>query len=150
MDNSLTFITGNEINLDEIEDMWKELKKVHQDKSPYFKNYYKEFSFQKRKEQLNLDAQKGKLFLIIAKINNEKIAYCISSVKENIGEIDSIYVKNEFRKRNIGKILLEKSLNWIKSKGPEKIVVNISIGNEEVFDFYFKYGFKPRLTQLEL
>lgn len=47
-------------------------------------------------------------------------------------------------------MLVKKSLAWIKSKNVEKIIANISIGNEKVFDFYSKYGFKPRLTQLEM
>ncbi|MCL2156540.1 MAG: GNAT family N-acetyltransferase [Methanobrevibacter sp.] len=65
-------------------------------------------------------------------------------------EIDSFYVKAKYQKRQIGKMLLEKSLNWIKSKSVEKVIVNISTGNEEVFDFYSRYGFKPRLTQLKM
>jgi len=148
--SSLSFSTGNESNLDDIKELWEKLKTIHQDKSPYFENYFKEFTFQKRKEQLNSYARKGELFLIIAKIYEEKIGYCIASVKENIGEIDSIYVKEKYQKMNIGKTLIEKSLDWIKLKNPEKIVVNISIGNKEVSDFYSKYGFKPRLTQLEM
>ena len=150
MDNTLSFITVNEREIDEIEELWEELKQYHIEKSPNFKNHYKTFTFQMRKEELISSTEKGLLFILIAKIKEKKIGYCVASVKEGIGEIDSIYVKAKYREKYIGKMLIEKSLNWIKSKNVEKIIVNISIGNEEVFDFYSKYGFKPRLTQLEM
>jgi len=150
MNNALSFIIGNESIIDEVEELWEELNQIHREKSPYFKNHYHSFTFQMRKEKLISNCEKGNLFIIIAKIKNKKIGYCIASVKENIGEIDSIYVQSKHRNKQIGKGLIEKSLNWLNSKNVEKIIVNISMGNEEVFDFYTQYGFKPRLTQLEM
>ncbi|MGL4669648.1 MAG: GNAT family N-acetyltransferase [Methanobacteriaceae archaeon] len=148
--NNLTLTIGNETLIDEIKELWEELNQHHLEKSPNFKNHYKTFTFQMRKEKLNSYAEKGILFIIVAKIKDKKIGYCIASVKENIGEIDSIYIKPNYRKRHIGTALIEKSLNWIKSKNVDKIIANITIGNNEVFNFYSKYGFKPRLTQLEM
>lgn len=149
MDNTMSFITGNENILDEIEELWEELNKLHLKKSPYFKSHYKKFTFAMRKEELKTYAKKGILFVIVAKIKEEKIGYCISSIKDNIGEIDSIYVKPTYQKKYVGNMLIEKSLEWLNSKKPEKIITNVSIGNENVINFYSKYGFKPRLTQLE-
>jgi GNAT superfamily N-acetyltransferase len=150
MDNTLSFIIGNESIIDEVGELWEELNKYHLEKSVDFKSHYKTFTFQMRKEKLTPYTEKGNLFIIIAKIKKKKVGYGIASVKENIDEIDSIYVKPRYHGGDIGKILIKKSLNWIKSKNVEKIIVNISIGNEEVFDFYSQYGFKPRLTQLEI
>jgi len=92
-----------------------------------------------RKEKLISQLKKGNLFIIIAKIKNKKVKYCIASVKENMGEIDLIYVKTKHRKKQIGNDMIEKSLNWLKSKNVEKIIVNIFFGNEEVFDFYINW-----------
>ena len=37
---------------------------------------------------------------------------------------------------------------WIKTVSVEK-VVEASVGNEQVFGFYGRYGFLPRLIQLK-
>ena len=42
------------------------------------------------------------------------------------------------------------SLNWIMSCNAKKTIVKVSVGNEEVFGFYSKYGFAPRLIELQL
>ncbi len=149
MHNNISFIIGDENILDEIKDLWEELNKYHLKKSIHFKNFYNSFTFEMRKEKLNSSNEKI-LFVLIAKINDDKIGYSIASVLNDIGEIDSIYVKSEYRGNKIGKILIEKTLDWIKSKEAKKVIVNISVGNEDVFDFYSYYEFLPRLTQLEM
>ena len=45
---------------------------------------------------------------------------------------------------------MKESLHWIKSFEVKKTIVKVSVGNEEVFGFYSKYGFAPRLIELQL
>ena len=45
---------------------------------------------------------------------------------------------------------MRSSLDWMKDNDVESISAVVSAGNEDVFEFYFKYGFKPRCTELEL
>ena len=40
-------------------------------------------------------------------------------------------------------MMTEASLNWIKANRVKQIRIAVSIGNEEVFGFYAKYGFLP-------
>ena len=120
MDKKIEFITGDTSLLDEIKELWEELNQFHIEKSVDFKNHYKAFTFAARKESIVRHIENGALLVAIAYCNNLKIGYCISSVVDGIGEIDSIFVKTGYRK------------------------------SEEVFGFYSKYGFAPCLTELQI
>jgi ribosomal protein S18 acetylase RimI-like enzyme len=146
----IAFITGGTSLLDEVKELWEELNQIHFEKSVDFKNHYKAFTFATRKESIVHHAENGKLLVVIAYCNNLKIGYCISSVIDGIGEIDSLFVKSDYRKSAVGHKLMEMSLDWIKSNAAQKIIVKVSVGNEEVFGFYSKYGFAPRLTELQI
>ena len=146
MDKKIEFITGDTSLLDEIKELWEELNQFHIEKSVDFKNHYKAFTFAARKESIVRHIENGALLVAIAYCNNLKIGYCISSVVDGIGEIDSIFVKTGYRKSDVGHKLMEMSLDWIKTNAAKKIVVKVSVGNEEVFGFYSKYGFATCLT----
>lgn len=150
MDKKIEFITGDTSLLDEIKELWEELNQLHIEKSVDFKNHYKAFTFAARKESIVRHIENGALLVAIAYCNNLKIGYCISSVVDGIGEIDSIFVKTGYRKSDVGHKLMEMSLDWIKTNAAKKIVVKVSVGNEEVFGFYSKYGFAPCLTELQI
>ena len=136
-------------DIDIIKPLWEELNKTHEHKSIFFADYYKNFNFYKRKQNLfrSIDTQ----FLVqIAKSNENIVGYCISSIYDNdIGEIDSIFVKKDFRKKRIGDSFLKSALDWFTSKNVKIKKVVVSYGNEEVFLFYEKYGFFPKHTLLE-
>jgi len=144
----ISYKTGDESLIDEIGELWRELNQVHYEKSPHFKHLFGNFEFRERKQMYLSHAEKGKLFIVLAYDSGRKIGFCASSIVEGVGEIESLYIKPDYRKSHIGKNLMEKSLDWIKLSGVKKILIKVAYGNEEVFSFYEKYGFKPRLTEL--
>ncbi len=146
----ITFLTGDTGLLDEVKELWEGLNQVHLEKSVDFKKYYQAFTFQARKESLVRHAGKGKLLVVLARRDGRKIAYCISSVVDGVGEIDSIFVAADCRKSRVGNALMEMSLDWIKSNGAKQTIVKVAVGNEDVFGFYSSYGFAPRLTELQI
>lgn len=151
MDNKeINYITGSTNLLDDVKELWEELNQIHFEKSVDFKNHYTAFTFATRKESIVRHMENGKLLVVIAYRNNLKIGYCISSVVNEIGEIDSIFVKSDCRKSAVGHKLMQQSLDWMKSNLAKRIIVKVSVGNEEVFGFYSKYGFAPRLTELQI
>ena len=150
MDKEIDLVCGDLGILDDIKDLWEELNLLHLEKSRDFKHYYKDFTFDSRKAALVDYANRGELFIVIAYHKSTKIGYCIASVVDRIGEIDSIYIRPDYRKDHVGKMLMDTSLQWINSCDVNKVIVKVSVGNEEVFGFYSKYGFVPRLTELQL
>ena len=136
--------------LDELSELWDELRLYQLERSTDFKWHYESFTFHDRKKPLLLCADRGKLFIVIAYHDGVKIGYCISSVVDGVGEIESIYVKTDYRKQNIGNGLMSKSIEWIKTYDVRKVMVKVVTGNEDAMGFYSRFGFKPRFTDMQL
>ena len=80
----------------------------------------------------------------------ENVGYCITTVsKDNLGEIDSIYIERGYRRRGIGDSLMKKALAWMDGLSIAKRVIAVASGNEEVIDFYRRFNFFPRTIILE-
>lgn len=146
----VSFLTGDIKLLDDVKEMWEQLNQMHLEKSVDFKNHYRSFTFADRRDSLIYQAQRGKLLVVIACHNDLKIGYCVASLVDGIGEIDSIFVKPVCRKSNVGNKLMQMSLDWLRANAAKKIIVKVALGNEQVFGFYKKYGFAPTLTELQI
>jgi ribosomal protein S18 acetylase RimI-like enzyme len=120
---------------------------MHFQDSIYFKDHYRNFTFESRCEDFSELTDED---IKITVINNSGsiVGYCVSSIKKGIGEIDSVYIDAEYRNEGYGKKLIEISLNWLKESNCRKIMVAVANGNEKAFGFYMKMGFYPRLTYL--
>ncbi|MDK2950824.1 MAG: hypothetical protein PWQ77_489 [Kosmotogales bacterium] len=140
---SIIFKEGGIELIDEIQETWEALNLHHQEKSVYFKERFKKFTFFERRELLTSKAKNGEIFVIIAFSNDERVGHCVSSIdNKRDGEIETLFIKKKFRKTGLGKILMEKSLSWFSSKQIENINIMVASGNEEVLTFYKKYGFE--------
>ena len=133
-------------DLDEISGLWEELNLLHCELSSDFRKHFESFSFSERVEQL---LRKEHLTVFLAKNDGNSIGYCVVTKDHEIGELDSIYVKPEFRGQGIGRILMSKSLEWVTNMNCESIKVDVVDGNCSALRFYEKYGFKKRLTVLQ-
>lgn len=153
MSGKIWYVSGNEALLDEAKMLWEALNQHHLECSRDFKQYYLDMTWEKRKHALMRKAEDGEMHLDLAmdEALGKTVGYCISSIntEEQTGEVESIYVDEAFRKRGIGSELMLKALAWMDQKGAEKKTVAVAAGNEEVFNFYRKFGFVMRKTVLE-
>lgn len=69
--------------------------------------------------------------------------------KVTIGEITNIYVLEGFRSQGIGKMLMNKFVEWAKEMGFDKVSVNVFALNEKAINFYKREGFLPQDLILE-
>jgi ribosomal protein S18 acetylase RimI-like enzyme len=136
--------------LDDVLELWSELNQFHIEKSLHFKDYYANLEFYSRKKQLETRAQQGAVFVIIAFAGEQKIGHCVASFVDEIGMIESLFVKPSYRREHVGSTLIESALEWLHSHDPRHINLKVAVGNEEAFSFYAKYGFKPRSTELQM
>ena len=149
MNKDITYITGNENIIDDIKELWEGLNRHHLEKSRDFKHHFENFTFQKRKESLINKSKNGEIYIVIAVHMGCNIGYCVSSAVNSVGEIESIYIKPEYRKCRVGTALMESSLKWIKANNTNRIILGVAAGNEEAFGFYSKFGFVPVSTKLQ-
>jgi diamine N-acetyltransferase len=148
---NIKYVSGNGRIIDKIALLWQELNKQHLCLSPYFKDYYKTLTFEDRKRVILQRALGGEVRVDLAYDEADTlVGYCVSSIdKAQTGEIDSIFVIGECRGQGIGATLMERALEWLKTKRSKKNIVSVAVGNEMSYVFYEQFGFYPRRTLLE-
>jgi len=148
MKKDFTIESGGFELLEKVEDLWYELKVHHEKIHPEFPDTSTS-TFEKRKEGLK---EKGKEILVdwIRSISDKTdIGYCISILDKNdIGEIESLYVRETFRGKGAGTELMKRALSWLEQKKAKAIRLSVLSGNKEAIDFYTSFGFKSRVQEL--
>jgi ribosomal protein S18 acetylase RimI-like enzyme len=137
---------GNKNDLDLIQPLWEKLNQLHFELSPHFKPRFQKMNWDKRKRKL-FEKSKDILFdYAMDTESNQIIGYCISTIDNEdnrIGEIDSIYVDQSYRKSGLGKQLVDRAIQWLKSNGTETQKLLVGVGNEQVLGFYEQFDFYP-------
>ncbi|MCB2291361.1 GNAT family N-acetyltransferase [Clostridium sp. CS001] len=149
--SNFEFVTGSIELLDIVQPLWEKLNKHHEVNSECFNSRFIDIKFEVRKSKfVNDNNLEVKVDLIKDKEKGLYIAYCISTVnKELVGEIDSIFVLKEYRKYGLGDKLMNRGLDWLDSKLVKTKIIGVAEGNENVLEFYKKYGFYKRRVILE-
>jgi Acetyltransferases len=130
-----------EINI--IKPLWEGLNAVHLEKSINFKDKYMNFTFEKRMESIYEKAKNGaiKLDVLLDSDTTRYVGYCISSIEAGRGEVESIYILEEYRKFGQGKELMERALKWFDENDVNDISINVVYANDEALPFYKSFGF---------
>lgn len=141
VEKDLTEIDLTEIDI--IKSLWKKLNLIHLDKSVYFKSKYENFTFDKRMKSIYKKAEKGimKLDLLLDNDKGEYVGYCLSSIEEDLGEIESIFIEEKYRKHGLGDKLMQSALKWFESREIKDIEINVVYANDGALPFYERHGF---------
>ncbi|PKM75479.1 MAG: N-acetyltransferase [Firmicutes bacterium HGW-Firmicutes-17] len=149
---AITYRSGDESLLDEIQELWEALNQHHHQAAVNFKAHYETFTFEMRKKNLLLKAKNGQLRIEIA-VDPEtvkNVGYCISRVEfSGDAEMESLYVLEKYRGMGLGEKLLSNAITWMDEMGAHSKTVSVAVGNEKAFSFYERFGFYPRKTLLE-
>ena len=79
---------------------------------------------------------------LVAEVKGKVIGYVMAYSRDEEGEIVSISVMPEFRRKGIGRKLMEEAIEYLKGKGVTKVGLEVRKGNEEAIDFYERLGFE--------
>lgn len=132
-----------------IKDLWERNREFHKEKSKYFKWKYEQIEFEQRMEKFKEDA-KDDYKITLVKNNKKHVGYCISTISNRIGEIESLHVLESERGFGIGKMLMNKHIEWMKENKCEKIGVTVMMDNESTIEFYKSMGFKSDTIYMQL
>lgn len=150
MKKMIYYINGDMVIIDEIRFLWEELNKHHKTVSPFFKEEFQTFTFSQRKSNLNRKYKNNNLRIDIAKEENKVVGYIISGINEdNVGVIESFFVRDQYRNMKIGDTLMKRALAWMESNNVRSKLVHVAFGNERAFGFYERFGFFPRVTKMK-
>lgn len=146
---TLTYRRLAKQSLYEIKPLWEELNKIHLKDSVYFKDHYTTFNFDKRAANWKDIPEENIFILVVDSVEDIPVGYCVSTTKDQYGEVDSLFLNPDYRGNGLGRQLLKKNIDWLKSKNCRTIRLSVSYGHENVVGFYEKMGLYPRLTVLE-
>lgn len=135
-----------------IRELWTELNAYHRDRAGVFQGMYTRSSFDARNEYFETLAATGLLRLILAfdREDGRYIGYLVCSLSdEKTGEIESVFVREQYRAAGVGSTLVASALAWFDDHGSVRNRVSVADGNEDAFAFYRKFNFYRRLTVLE-
>ncbi len=136
--------------LPRIRPLWEKLNALHLADSVYFRDHFAAFTFEQRAEKFLLMSGRDVLIEIAAYENGVPVGYCISTAEGCAGELDSLFVEEQWRGKGIGETLVRRSLEWMRGKNCARIMVAVAHGHESVLPFYERFGFYPRFTYLQM
>ncbi|MFB0503261.1 MAG: GNAT family N-acetyltransferase [Candidatus Bathyarchaeia archaeon] len=105
------------------------------------------FGTSHREEELKTLIEEGVIStnIIVATVYREVVGYCIteedSRTPSKEGLIAEIGVKQEHRRKGIGKAMLLMNLDWLKSKGCHRVTINSKSDNTRALRLYEASGF---------
>lgn len=129
--------------LEPIAAMWRRLTADAARHSVDFADHFANKRWEERRGELMAKAAKGPLQVAVATIRGAPVGYCISTVVDGAGEIDSLYVEQGHRGMRVGEALVQRSVEWMRANGAATMVVLTVYGNERVLPFYARQGFRP-------
>ena len=148
----IKYIHGDQNALDQIKLLWEGLNQCMCERSIYFKQHFVAMTWEIRKSELLKQAACGlmRIDIGIDEITSEAVGYLVSSFNsEKIGCVESIFVSEGYRGIGIGDKLMRNALAWMNEYGAIEKVLEVTVGNENVYGFYGRYGFLPRQTLLK-
>ena len=93
---------------------------------------------------------KGTVFLAL---EEEKVVGCIHTMvvsrlaEGTCGEVVSLVVDESARGKGIGKLLLDESISWLKTRGQTKVRIRCNTIREEAHKFYLHLGYTEKKSQ---
>lgn len=148
---NIEYISGGHELLDLVKPLWERLNEHHRVNAKFFSDRYENLTFDARKKKfLDSTDTKLKIDLVHDVEKDSYVGYCISTISsDEVGEIDSLYVDEGYRKLGIGDALMHRALEWQNVNNVKQKTIAVAGGNERVLDFYKKYNFYPRRIVLE-
>ena len=99
-----------------------------------------------------IDEIKNENNVLFGYFDNDNLVGYIYLKKNNESgyKIDALYVRPEFRNREIGTKLLQEGINYLKSKNAEFIDINVLKNNFAAYNLYKKCGFEDFKINMRL
>lgn len=141
-----------DISMEEIEqirELWEKNRIYHERNAEHFSEDYKNANFDRRMNGFKSYPTEN-LKITVAEESGERIGYCLSAVKNGVGELETLHVDERFRGTGTGKALVKEHIAWMKEKDCETIGVTVMPENESTVGFYRSLGFFPNTMYMRM
>ncbi len=147
-ERQISLVTGGAELLDRIEPLWVHQRQHQADLSDLWRSGLLAITFEERRAHMLRKASQAMLVILATSEGND-VGYCVSSIDHEVGEVDSFFVDVAHRGHHVGHAMMLRTLDWFKQMAVKSIVIDVLDGNYGALAFYAKYGFRPRLIQLQ-
>jgi ribosomal protein S18 acetylase RimI-like enzyme len=147
----LTYEAGGRELLDEVAPLWNKLLDHHLQLATHFAAEIAQINFEMRRGTFLEKAEEGDLRVDVVRAGpaGTIVGYCVTTIdRKRTGEIESIFVEEDYRGSGIGERLMRLALAWLEDVGAERRILYVASGNEAVCPFYERFGFFPQGTLL--
>jgi len=149
-DDSTTVRPAASDDLDAVVELWAELVDYHQEIDPRFwerspegKRIYRGWAQETIEDEERL--------LLVAEVAGEIVGYSHAYLRESpppmvdrtAGLIADLAVTERFKRRGIGRLLAEATLEWFDEKGTDGAMLSAAVLNDEACGFWRAVGFEP-------
>ena len=151
----IKIIEAEEKHIPDITRLWKEFIQFHIDIEPiWIPN--EEAERGQREEQTKPLMASDKGLVLVALDGDEVIGYSISEIKgpprgstrTEYGYIHHVAVTENYRRSGVGEQMFNEILKWFKSKGMDRIELDITSKNYVSNSFWSKLGFEEYVRTL--
>jgi ribosomal protein S18 acetylase RimI-like enzyme len=147
--SDVAFQSGGSELLPLAEPLWTDLRRHHARLSPQWSVELLAARFSDRQAAL-IAKSAGGLLVVLAQSAGQTVGYCICTISaEGQGEIDSLYVAPQHRRRGIGGALVKAGMTWLGSRPTKLISVEVMESNEEAKQLYARFGFHGRTVRMK-
>ena len=137
-------------SIDAIQPLWEALNRHHADVSSHFTEHFEANDFDKRRAYLLAKAERGPLRIFMAEADAALQGYCVCTLSEGHGAIESLYVLDSRRGSGLGSRLMEAALAWLDAHGAVTKSLDVVHGNDAALSFYARLGFQPASVVLKM
>jgi len=80
----------------------------------------------------------------IAECNGEVVGYIIAIIHENACHVNSLAVREKWRRRGVGTELMNMALRDCRDRGAKRAVLEVAVDNDSAIRLYSKLGFRVK------
>lgn len=128
-----------------------------------YREYYEPVSNSKEREKAQrkyyekMLKARNSLFLVAEDVG-EVVGYSITKIEKNppvlkeklYGNFGEIYIDYDYRGKELGTMLVEESMRWLKKKKINRVIVDYDAKNKWAENLYRKAGFTPFQNKYEV
>ncbi len=110
--------------------------------APFLASFKEEFSDAYNLSQIESAFESERFFAFGSEENGETIGYITFSFSLDCADIESVFVKKEFRGKGVASSLMEAAISKIKELGVNRIMLEVRESNFAAAALYKKFGFE--------
>jgi len=153
----IELVRAQEHHVSDICKLWWEFMLFHEDIDPWFTPREGSIpGFQEHHLGRFMQSENG--LVLVALENGKVVGYSLSEVQgpspsmkqEKWGYIDQVVVTASYRRTGVGQKMLVELLTWLKSKGVNRVELEVTAQNAIGYAFWRKHGFQDYMHRLYL